>query len=158
MPLAWQPRSDPKAGEPHLAGRSVHECVGGLDVLVDETLLVYSAERGRESDCETQELLQLHRLAKQSLQRLAAGVLEHEQRTPLVRHKCERPSCPGGIQFGSQRVFVLYSAKTTGSGVLPERRDHKRRRPVDRVAVPVTVLNELAILAQRLVPAVRKLP
>jgi hypothetical protein len=51
---------------------------------------------------------------------------------------------------------VLYSAKTTWIGVFPDRGDHKRRaqEPVNRA--PVTVEDELAILAKRLVAADRK--
>jgi len=53
---------------------------------------------------------------------------------------------------------VLYAAKTAWRGVFPERGDHKRRvqEPVRRAPSLVTVKDELAILAQRLVPAIRK--
>jgi hypothetical protein len=53
---------------------------------------------------------------------------------------------------------VLYSAKTAWIGVFPDRGDHKRRvqEPVNRAPVPVTVEDELVILAKRLVRADRK--
>jgi len=53
---------------------------------------------------------------------------------------------------------MLYSAKTTWIGVFPDRGDHKRRvqGPVSRAPVPVTVEDELVILAKPLVPADRK--
>jgi len=102
LPIAWQPRCDTEAHQPHFPGCSVHESVGGLDVLVDETALVQPTQCGRQSNGEPQELSQLHRCSHQSVQRLASGVPEHEHRAALVC--CERnwPNCPGGLQFGSQ--------------------------------------------------------
>jgi hypothetical protein len=54
---------------------------------------------------------------------------------------------------------VLYSAKTTWIRVFPDRCGHESRlqKPVDRAPAPVTVEDELAILAKRLVPADRKI-
>jgi hypothetical protein len=67
-----------------VAGGSIYESVGGLDVLVDETVLVYPAERSRQSNGETQELPQLHRRSNQSVERLASGILENEHGTAVV--------------------------------------------------------------------------
>jgi hypothetical protein len=85
------------------------------------------------------------------VQRFASGVLEHEHRPAPVPSERERPNCPGGIQFRSQRIFVFHSTQVPWSGVLPERCDHKRRlrECVDRGTTPTTVKDELAILAER---------
>jgi hypothetical protein len=71
-----------------------------------------------------------------------------------MRCECERPNRPGGVQIGSQRIFVLYSAKTTWIRVFPDRCGYEPRvqEPVDRAPAPVTVEDELAILAKCLVP------
>ncbi len=55
LALAWQLRCDSEAHQPHLAGLRVHQSVAGLDVLVNETALMYPAKGGRQSDGETQE-------------------------------------------------------------------------------------------------------
>jgi hypothetical protein len=56
--------------------------------------------------------------------------------------------------------LVLYSPKTTWVGVFPDRGDHEHRvrEPVDRAPTPVTVEDELAVLAERFVPADRRVP
>jgi hypothetical protein len=53
---------------------------------------------------------------------------------------------------------MLHAAKTAWSGVFADRGDHERRTQglVDRAAVAVTVKYELAILAETLAGAVRK--
>jgi hypothetical protein len=101
LPLALQPRCDPEAHQPHSAGGRVHESVGGLDVLVDETVLVNPAERGRQSNGDTKELSQVDRRSNETAQRFSSGVLEHQRRTALVRCERERPNSPVGIQLGS---------------------------------------------------------
>ena len=63
LPIAWQPRCDTEAHQPHFPGCSVHESVGGLDVLVDQTVLVNPAECGRQPNGDTKELSQLNRRA-----------------------------------------------------------------------------------------------
>jgi hypothetical protein len=142
-----------------VAGGSVYESVGGLDVLVDETVLVYPAERSRQSNGETQELSQLHRRSNQSVEWLASGILEHEHGTAVVLCERDRANCPGGIQFASQRIFVLQAPKATGSWVLSDGGEQKPRGQgtVERVAAQVTVKDELTIFAECLAPAIRKL-
>src|SRR3981081_3765775 len=103
LPLAWQPGCDTEAQQPHVAGGSVYESVGGLDVLVDETVLVYPAERSRQSDGETKELSQLHRRSDQAVEWLASGILQHEHGAALVLCERDKANCPGGVPVLSAR-------------------------------------------------------
>ena len=52
--------------------------VGRLDVLVDEAALVKLAQSRGNADGEAQEASHLHRCAEQPVERLAAGILEHQ--------------------------------------------------------------------------------
>jgi hypothetical protein len=44
---------------------------------------------------------------KNAIQRLAARVLEYEDRPPFVTSNGQRLGRPRGIEFGCERVFVL---------------------------------------------------
>jgi hypothetical protein len=142
-----------------LAGRGIDEGVGGLDVLMDETVLVNLSERDRQSDSDAQELSHLHRRSNQAVERFASRVIEYEYGATLVSDEAERHNGPGRIQFGTQREFVLHSAKTAWRGVLPQWGDHERgpRGPVDRAPAPDTVKSEFPIVPERLTRPVRKL-
>jgi hypothetical protein len=125
---------------------------------VDETVLVYPAERSRQSNGETKELSQLHRRSDQAVEWLASGVLQHEHGAALVLCERDRANCPGGIQFVSQRIFVLHAPKATGSCVLPDGGEQKARgEGTVGVAAQVTVQAKLSIFTERLAPAIRKL-
>ena len=82
--LARQTRGDAEAGEPDVAACDVDQDIGRLDVLVDEAMPVDLADCGRERDRDAQELRHIHRLAEQLIERLAAGVLEHQRHAAVV--------------------------------------------------------------------------
>src|SRR6202012_5945140 len=63
-----------KAGKPHLPARRVHQNIGGLDVLVDETALVRLAESCGNADSDAQETPDVHRRADQPAQWRATGI------------------------------------------------------------------------------------
>ena len=110
LALARQPGRDAKADEPRPTG-AVDERVRRLDVLVDKALPVGLTQRCRQADGDAQEASQIDRLPlvpfDHPIQRVAAGILENEDRSPLVTGQRERPSRPCRIEFGRQRVFVF---------------------------------------------------
>ena len=107
---AWRSRgrreANAEAGEPGLTGRRIHQDIGRLDVLVDETALVQLAERGRDADREAQECSHLHGRAEQPVERLAARVLEHQHGPAALAHELQRPHRPRTVQLVLQAVFV----------------------------------------------------
>src|SRR5271156_6583065 len=94
---------------------------------MDEAVLVNLAERGRQSAGEPQELAQFQRRSNEPIQGFATWIFEYEHRAALVPGEPERHDGPGGVQFGTQQVFVFQAAETAGSRVLPERRDQESR-------------------------------
>ena len=118
LALARQTRGDAEAGQPDRAGRGVHEDVGRLDVLVDEAPLVELAQRGRQADGHAQERRNLPRLSQEPIERLAAGVLEHEHRPTLATNQRERPSRPVGVKLVPKRIFVLKPLQDSWNGML----------------------------------------
>ena len=80
--------------------------IGGLDVLMDEAALVDLAHSPGDADSEAQEASHLHGCAEQPVERLAAGIFEHELAAPALVPKLQRPHRPCTIQFVLQSVFV----------------------------------------------------
>ena len=74
------------------------------------------AECFRQANGDAQEASQIERLPliplKNQIQGLTARVLEYEDRPPFVTRERQRLSCPGGIEFGCERVFVLKPLET----------------------------------------------
>jgi hypothetical protein len=126
---------------------------------MDEAVLVNLSERDRQSDGDAKELPQFHRRSNQAVQGFASRIFEYEYGATLVPEECERHNGPGGIQFGTQREFVLHPAQASWSGVLPQWCDHERRprEPVDRGPAPDTVKSKFPIVPERLTRPVRKL-
>ena len=82
------------------------------------------------------------------IQRLAAGVLEHEHRTPFVARERQRPDCPGGIQFGGERVFVLEPPQALRRRLFRGERHRQDRRGL--AVLPAPVKRELPAFPQGL--------
>ena len=106
LPLARQARGDAETGEPDLSGRAVHQDIGRLDILVDEPRLMDLAQGDRDADGEAQEASHLHGRAEQPLERLAAGILEHQHGPAAFADELQRPHRPGPVQLVLQSVFV----------------------------------------------------
>ena len=115
LALAGEPGRDAEAGEPHVTG-VVDERVRGLDVPVDDALPVGLSKRCRQADGDAQEAGQIDRLSLLALddpiQGLTAGILEDEDRSPLVTSQRERLSGPSRIELTCERVFVFEPPKT----------------------------------------------
>jgi hypothetical protein len=77
--LARQPRGNAEPRQPHAAACRVHQDVCRLDVLVDEASRMHSAQRTREGYRDAQEMRHVQWLAKQSVERRTAGILEHQR-------------------------------------------------------------------------------
>ena len=118
LPLARQTRGDAETGELDLSGRAVHQDIGRLDVLVDEAALVDLAEGRGDRDGEAQKAPHLHGRAEQSVERLAAGVLEHQHGPTAFAHELERPHRPRPVQLILQSVFVSEAIEGGGRRVL----------------------------------------
>ena len=97
---------------------------------------MHAAECGRERDRDAQELRHIHRLAKQLIERLAAGVLEHQRHAAVVAGQGYWPDSPLGIQFGLEIMFMLEPLERLARGVFPDGLDQQDRvQAVTRAAV-----------------------
>ena len=97
----------PKPGEPHLAVRAVHQNIGWLDVLVDQTALVNLAERCGDADRKAQEASHLYGRAEPPVEWLqTVNILEHQHGVTGVVHELQRPQRPRGVQVVLQSVLV----------------------------------------------------
>ena len=99
LALAWQLRGDTEAGEPHLPVFAGDQDVGRLDVLVDQSTLVDPAQGRGDADGEAQEATHLHWGTEQSVERLAAGILEHQYGPAAFTPKLQRPQSPCTVQL-----------------------------------------------------------
>ena len=86
--------------------RAVDHNIGWLDVLVDEAALVKLAQSRRNRDGQAQEASYLHGLTEQTVERLAARILEHQHGPTGVAHEVQRPRRPCPVELILQLVFV----------------------------------------------------
>jgi hypothetical protein len=105
--LAGEAGGEPEVGELHLAGRRVEEDVLGLQVPVEDALLVQLRHGPRDTDRKLQESLDGHGRAEDVVERRTAEILQDERRHPLVLHEVERPHDRLEVQRCSNRVLVL---------------------------------------------------
>ena len=116
------------------------------------------AERRRERDRDAQEMRYVQRPAEQPIERLAAGILEHQRHAVVVVRQRDRSRRPVSIKFGLERIFVLEPLDATERGVfrgnkqdrrqavagapvesdvsLPQRREHVARELVHEGLLP----------------------
>ena len=77
---------------------------------MDKAAPVDLAQRGRDADCQAQEVSHFHGRAKKGLERLAARIFEH-QHGPT---ELERPHRPSTVQLVLQSVFVGQTSEACG--------------------------------------------
>ena len=106
LPLAGQARCDAKPGEPHVSIRAVHHDISWLDVFVDEPALMKLAQSRGNSDSQAQEASYLHGPTEQTVERLAARIIEHQHGPTGVAHEGQRPRRPCPVELIFQLVFV----------------------------------------------------
>ena len=82
--------------KPHLSVRAVDQDVCRLDVLMNEPALVEPAQRDRDADRKAKAAPQLQGRDQQPVQRLAAGILEHQRDLASFADDLHRAHRPGG--------------------------------------------------------------
>ena len=127
LALARQTRGDAETRQPDAAACRVHEDIGRLDVLVDEASRMHLAERGRERDRDAQEMRHVQRPAKQSIERLTAGILKHQRRAAVVVRKRDGSRRPVGVKFGLERIFVFKPLDATERGFFRGNKQDRRQ-------------------------------
>ncbi len=83
------------------------------------------AERNRERNGDAEESGHVERPAQQAIQRLAAGILEHQRHSPCARGQCHRARCPVTVEQSPQREFVFEPLEGLARGVFPGWRDQQ---------------------------------
>ena len=83
-----------------------HHNVSWLDVFVDEPALMKLAQSRGNSDSQAQEASYLHGLTEQTVERLAAQIIEHQHGPTGVAHEGQRPRRPCPVELIFQLVFV----------------------------------------------------
>ena len=149
--LAWQARGDAEAGEPHLSARPIHQDMGRLEVLVDETPLVNLGEGRRDAAGEAQERSHFHGAAEEPVERFATGVLEHQQGALVLAHELQRPRRPRAVQFILQSVFVSKAFQIARRGVLRGGNHGQHGGPVAVTGItPSSTEEDCTVLPQHL--------
>ncbi len=109
-PLAGQTGGDAEPGEPYLPAL-VHQDVGRLEILVDETSLVDLAQRRDDADGKVQKATRFCWRAKQPFERLPSWVLEHQRNLTAVPDELQRSHRPPFVQVVPQAVFVSQASE-----------------------------------------------
>ena len=86
------------------------------------------AKRGDDADGEVQEASDFRRRAKQLVERLAAGILEHQRGLTLVADERQRPHRPAFVQFVPQSVLVGQAIERGRAPDVPRRAVRPARR------------------------------
>jgi len=112
--LAGEARSDAESGKPCATIGDVHQDIGRLDVLVDEASLMQPAECRRDCDRKAQKLCDVQRAANQSVERLTAGILEHERHAIIVFRQRDWSCRPASVELVFERTFMFEPFDGTG--------------------------------------------
>ncbi len=109
------------------------------------------AQRGDDGDGEAQEASHLHRRAEQPLERLAAGILEHQYGPAAFMGEIQRQHRPSAIKLIFQAVFVGKAIEAGGCRVLRDGR-HRQHGIGRAISAPAASAGEdtLAVLPEYL--------
>jgi len=142
---------DAEPGQPNSVGRGADEDVCWFNILVDQAGSVDMAERRSDPDGELHEASDFHGRADTLVERLAAGVFEHEQGSIVLAHELQRPRRPGIVQVFPQRVFMSEPVEA-GRRVEPRGGKYGEHRRAGAVGAnpPSPAENTLLILRKRL--------
>src|SRR6516225_3768713 len=80
--------------------------ISWLDVFVDEPALMKLAQSRGNSDSQAQEASYLHGPTEQTVERLAAQIIEHQHGPTGVAHEGQRSRRPCSVELIFQLVFV----------------------------------------------------
>jgi hypothetical protein len=94
LPLARKAGRNAESRKLDRSGRTVHQDIGRLDVLVDEAALVELAHRHSDADRKMQKASHVHRRGWPQVERLAAGILKHQCGPTAFADELERSCCP----------------------------------------------------------------
>jgi len=83
----------------------IHEHIGWLQVLVDQTTLVQLAVCRRETSGDAQKLPHSHRSVNEAVKRFATRVLKHKYSLVVVVGYGEGSNCPCRVQFAPQEAL-----------------------------------------------------
>src|SRR5262249_61627923 len=92
----------------------------------------------------------LHRPMDEAVERLAAGVVQNQDRVPVLIDERARMDGPGRIQLRRERVFVLQLLDGSAGAAPRDRRQQEDGRFVWPRGMPATGQSEIAIVAERL--------
>ena len=95
------------------------------------------SERRRQRDREAQESRQLQRLAEQSIEGIAAGILQHQHPAAVVADERQRPRRPGGIELLRESELMLELSKSRGGLLRGDRGQQQKRHGVAGLPAPV---------------------
>src|SRR6266404_4253010 len=85
---------------------------------MNQASLMHLAERARERDRDAQEMRDVQRPAKQSIERRSAGILKHQRHAVVVMCQLDRSRRPVGVKFSLERIFVFKPLDATERGFL----------------------------------------
>ena len=74
---------------------------------MDKAPLMHPAERFGDRKREAQKALDFEPFPDERVERLAAGIVEHERHAVVTLREHERPCRPVAIELGPQRVFMF---------------------------------------------------
>ena len=130
----------------------VDEHVLGLEVFVDQTMLVGMAERRCQVNGKGQKTRQIERLVpvplKNAVERLTARIGKNKDCPPFVTRERQRLRRPRGLKFGCEREFVLKASQTPGRRWFCGRSDHQKGHWI--AALPRAVQREFRSIADGL--------
>src|ERR1700719_2631678 len=93
------------------------------------------ADGHTDIDCQAQEEVHLERHAEQSLERLAAGILEHQHGPAALTNQLKRTRRPCPIQLLLQSIFVSKTIEGGRRGMLCSRQHGQHESRVVAMAI-----------------------
>jgi hypothetical protein len=119
---------------------------------------VQLAQRSRRTRPNAKDVGNVQRRAGALQQQFATGILEDEGRSTLERRQRQGPHRPRGIQFVTQRMFVLEHPNRVRSRVLRPRHHHEHRTRLSGIRyAAASIQGELTVLENGLEPVGREL-
>jgi hypothetical protein len=134
--MAGQSRSQTETCQPSVAGHHIHQQVGRLDVLVDETPFVEVTNCCGNPDGQTQEPRNGQWVPDQSIQKLSSGILNQEPCLATELHQIQGASRPRGIQFIPQGAGMSEECGVGRKRRIRRRNQQQHPQPVSFPSTP----------------------
>src|SRR6266851_2861915 len=94
---------------------------------MDETALMHAGERTRKCDRDSQRFRYRKWSTEQSIERFAAGVLEHQRHSVVAPAQLNRPRRPRTIEFGLKRILMFEPLEGCERGVCRGDQEYRRQ-------------------------------